>query len=486
MVLCTLAATSPATAQELPLAQVLPDLILREIVLQSSTATTGFPHAAHFQPLINDPDNPVIAVVEGFNSQMATQFSTFPLGSSSGGITYVFDETVGTFRRSSRSFGPLFAERALTIGRGKLNAGFNFQHTSYDTFEGQNLDDGSIKFYLRHQDCCGFQDPATLTGFRLVADGTRLDPPFEGDLIEAALSLKATTNTTALFANYGVTNRWDIGVAVPIVRVNLDASVTARIVRFATGLPPEAALTEQQRKDSLDVHTFEIGNPNATQTIGHSGHATGLGDVAIRTKYQVVRAAGGGLAAAVDLRLPTGDENELLGTGGVQAKLMLVASTEHGRFGQHVNLGYTVASGDVAGSLGGVAAARTPDEVNYSGGIEFVAHPRVTVIGDVIGRTLRDVGRLDVVGKSFQWNEPSPLLGRVGPGCAGFVGFTCQTVTFPEFAPRPGNLTLMLGTAGAKVNLSGNLLLSGSVLFPLTDAGLRSHVTTVVGLDYAF
>jgi hypothetical protein len=46
-------------------------------------------------------------------AQMATQVSTFPLGSSTGGLTYVFDESIGTFRRGSASFGPLFAERAL-------------------------------------------------------------------------------------------------------------------------------------------------------------------------------------------------------------------------------------------------------------------------------------------------------------------------------------------------------------------------------------
>jgi Putative MetA-pathway of phenol degradation len=477
----------PAAAQELPLAQVLPDLILRDIVLENSSASTGFPHTAHFQPGINEPNNPVVAIVEGFNNQMATQFATFPLGSSSGGLTYVFDETVGTFRRSSRSFGPLFAERALTIGRRKLNAGFNYQHTSYDRFEGQNLADGSIKFYLRHNDCCGFTDPSTLTGFRSnVGDGTRLNPPFEGDLIEAALSLEATTHTTALFANYGLTNRLDLGVAVPIVRVNLDASVTARVLRIVTNPPPEAMLTEQQRAAALDTHTFQLGNPNATRTIAHHGHATGLGDIAVRTKYQVLRGAGGGVAAALDLRLPTGDEDELLGTGGVQAKFMLVASSEHGRFSQHVNLGYTASSGEVAGSLGGLSSAPVPNEVNYSGGLEFVAHPRVTVIGDVVGRTLRDAGRLDVVSKPFEWNEPTPLLGRTGPGCGGFVGFTCRTLMLPEFAPRAGNLTLMLGTAGAKVNLSGNLLLSGSVLFPLNDAGLRSHVSTIAGLDYAF
>src|SRR2546428_7641494 len=146
-------AALPAQAQDLPLAQVLPDLVLREIVLQRGLV--GPPHVAHFSPLdplINDLNNPVVGIVQRFNTQMATQFATFPLGSSSGGMTYVFDESVGTFRRGSASFGPLFGERSLTIGRRKLSAGFNYQRTSYNTFEGQRLDNGTIKFYLRHQD----------------------------------------------------------------------------------------------------------------------------------------------------------------------------------------------------------------------------------------------------------------------------------------------------------------------------------------------
>jgi hypothetical protein len=475
-----------ARAQDLPLAQLLPDLILREIVVQSPTA--GFSHEAHFSPIeANELNNPVVGIVQSFNSQMATQFSTFPLGSSTGGLTYVFDDSVGTFRRSSTSFGPSFAERALTIGRRKLSAGFNYQRTSYNTFEGQNLDDGSIKFYLRHQDCCGISDPANLTGFMVQPNGTRLNPPFEGDLIEAALSLKATTHTTAVFANYGVTDRWDIGLAVPIVRVNLDASVRARVLRLVTNPPPGALLTEAQRIAALNTHTFELGNPDATRTVQHSGHASGLGDIVLRTKYHFLRAANGGLAAAVDLRLPTGDENELLGTGGTQAKFLLVASDERGRFGHHVNIGYTAADGEVAGTLAGLTSTPLPDEINYSGGVEFVATPRLTVIGDFVGRTLRGAGRLELASKTFQYNEPTVLAGGLpGPGCAGFAGFTCKTVSLDEFAPRSADLTLLLGTAGVKFNPVGNWLVSGSVLFPLTDAGLRSRVTTVIGLDYAF
>jgi hypothetical protein len=462
-----------AGAQDVPLAQLLPELILRDIVVQSPVA--GLSHEAHFSPLAtNEKSNPVVGIVQGFNTQMATQFSTFPLGSSSGGITYVFDESVGTFRRGSGSFGPMFAERALTIGRRKLNVGFNYQRTSYSTFEGQNLDDGSIKFYLRHQDCCHFEDPANLAGFTLTPlNGTdRLNPPFKGDIVEAALSLKATTHTTAVFANYGVTDRWDIGLAVPFVRVNLDASVRARMIRLVTWGNPA-------------VHTFEVGNTDATRTVARSGDASGLGDIVLRTKYHVLRAADGGLAAAVDVRLPTGDKNELLGAGGVQAKFLLVVSTERGRLGQHVNIGYTAAQGDVAGGIGSLGAAPLPDELNYSGGVEFVASPRVTLIGDFVGRTLRNVGRLDLVSKTFEYNAFEP--GTPGPDC-GFAafGFHCASVSLDEFGTRPGNLTLLLGTGGIKFNLTGNLLISGSVLFPLTRAGLRSRVTPVIGLDYAF
>ena len=198
--------------------------------------------------------------------------------------------------------------------------------------------------------------------------------------------------------------------------------------------------------------------------------------------------AGGGLAVAVDLRLPTGDKQNLLGAGGTQTKILLVASDERGRFGHHLNVGYTVAGGTVAGTTAGLDASGVPDEINYTGGIDVIAGSRLTLMGDVVGRTLRGAGHLDVVSKNFEYNDPTlAVQGLPGPGCGGFVGgFTCRTASFDEFAPRPGNLTLLLGTGGVKYNVGGNLLVSGSVLFPLNRAGLRSRLTAVVGVDYAF
>jgi hypothetical protein len=264
----------------------------------------------------------------------------------------------------------------------------------------------------------------------------------------------------AFFGNYGLTDRWDVGLVLPLVRMELDATVQATILRLATTAIPQ-------------IHTFESGNPQATRKIfRRTGTATGLGDVLVRTKYRFSRFAGDGLAGAVDIRLPTGDTSNLLGAG-TQAKMFLIASGAMGPVLPHVNVGYTAVRGGVGrtgllAELGGDDPL--PDEFSYAAGSEFIAHPRLTIVADIVGRTLRQSGRLVVTGKSFVYQGSTSV----------------ETITFDEFDPRSGSLNLLLGTVGAKLNLAGNILVSGHVLFPLTEAGLRARLTTVVGLDYAF
>src|SRR5688572_26607194 len=161
------------------LVNLLPTLILQEIRLPEPL-TPGFSHSAHFSPLTTgELQNPAVGIVNGFNSLLTLQLSTFPLGSSAGGFTYAFDPALGTFKRSTTSFGPSFAERATTIGHRRVSGGFAYQHTRYNRFEGQSLDDGSIKFYLRHRECCATAVPPA-TGNVEEPNGTRLNPFFEG------------------------------------------------------------------------------------------------------------------------------------------------------------------------------------------------------------------------------------------------------------------------------------------------------------------
>ena len=46
--------------------------------------------------------------------------------------------------------------------------------------------------------------------------------------------------------------------------------------------------------------------------------------------------------------------------------------------------------------------------------------------------------------------------------------------------------TVMSGSVLGGVHPRGDILISGHVLFPLSDGGLRPGLTTLVGLDYGF
>lgn len=470
------------------LADLLPRLLSEAVTMPSTVGTVaGNPHEAHFLPAVAQLKAPY-----ALNAALVSQLATFPTGSSSGGFTYTFDEATGIPQRSSGNFGPAFAERALSIGKGKLSLGFNYQHVSFDRFEGVALDGGG-SFYLQHNDCCPLQAVDGTPHPATTGPSQDVNPFFEGDLVRATLSLKAKTDTLSVFLNYGLTDSFDVGVAVPLLRVELDAAMRSEVVRLATS-------------SNTSIHSFGGSSPDSRQA-RESGSATGLGDVVLRSKWRFVRAAGGGLAAGLDVRLPTGDKDQLLGTGATQVKLSLYYSGDYGRFSPHVNVGYTFSDGGASEAAGtfnlgdevptpiaqapdafnSVFAGKpptsplterdldVPDEIDYTAGFAIQAHPRVTVNADLVGRTLLDVNRFGVVSRSFGYRLTT--------------GGALQAASFDDvldITDSSGKLTLLLGVVGAKINVGKTLLLSASVLFPLTSDGLRPEVTPVVGLDYAF
>ena len=50
--------------------------------------------------------------------------------------------------RTSTSAGPIFAERPLTVGKGKFSFAVNYQHGTWDRFEGQDLQ-GGVHFLMQ-------------------------------------------------------------------------------------------------------------------------------------------------------------------------------------------------------------------------------------------------------------------------------------------------------------------------------------------------
>ena len=173
------------------------------------------------------------------------------------------------------------------------------------------------------------------------------------------------------------------------------------------------------------------------------------------------------------------------GTGAVQSRFGLVISTGTDRFAQHVNVGYTFSgSTDVSTYIGDdpelqnvlLPSDTPPDEFQFNGGLEFAATDRLTLLGEFMGRTLRNVGRLEMGERSFSYTPQG--LPVVSPAL--------QSPTFREFQASEGSLTVGLAAIGAKYNVGSRALLSTHVLLPVTDGGLRSRVTMTFGLDYTF
>ena len=360
----------------------------------------------------------LISASTTMNNLIGAQVSSFPLGSSAGGFSWTFDPALGSFSRVSPSFGPVFSERALTIGRRRFNVGVNYQRGTFDSLEAKDLQGGDIKFY---------------TGVSVGSGYV---------FFEDSLDLKMSTDTVGLFATYGVTDRFDLGIAIPIMNVQMRAGLATRVGDSVTGVDPEIVVNRVV-----------------------SDSANGIGDIVIRGKYSLWKARGGGVAAGVDWRLPTGDEEELLGIAGAQGKFYLAASSAHGRISPHVNVGFTV-SGDTEAARSEDTFVYDPaDEIGYAAGVDVALTPRLTVVGDIVGRTLRDTDRFDL---------------RLIDVPTEFGG------SFTEWSTESGSLNLLLGSVGVKVNPFSRSLISFNLLFPLNDRGLRDDVTLVGGFEWSF
>jgi len=259
------------------------------VLLAPNLANPVQSHDAHFRSQANAQ-----ATLRQLNAGIAAQLATFPIGSSSGGFTYTFDETLGVYNRTTQSFGPIFAERPLTLGKNKFALAVNYQHASWDRFEGRDLSGGDLPLYLTHEDT--------------NRDGGSLNLFFEGDIIKADLAIDLKTDTTVLLATYGVSGKLDVGVAVPFLSIDMDANVTTTIDPIATVTTP--AIVHQFDQNGTQSHVYP-----------ESGHASGIGDMLLRTKWNFYRGASASAALGGDLRLPTGDEADLLGSGATQFKL---------------------------------------------------------------------------------------------------------------------------------------------------------------------
>ena len=170
-----------------------------------------------------------------------------------------------------------------------------------------------------------------------------------------------------------------------------------------------------------------------------------------------------GIAESVDVRLPTGDELDLLGVAGGQVKLTFIASSAVGALSPHVNVSYSISGTSDAGDDPLTFVIPPPEDVHYAAGADLALSLRTTVAVDLVGRVMRKAG-------TMTW------------GPTDFGGSEYQQFDF-----TPGqDLHLLLGSVGLKLNPFGNMLITTNVLFPLTKNALTDNLTWMAGVDYSF
>jgi hypothetical protein len=389
----------------------------------------GSTHAAHFNSAFQSDFRLV-------NIALTSQLAGIPLPSPASGFTYKFDSGTGTFTRSTSSFGPILADRAETIGRGRIAFGFTSQFFSFDHLDGVPLTD--IPAVFRHDN--------------FEAGGGR------ADVVSTANTIQASVNQFAGALTYGITDRVDVSLAVPLVSTHLSLLSNAQIYRLGTGT-------------NVAVHYFRddlaIGGYGSTHQYFIEGSESGIGDLFVRGKATLMREGTRALATGVDVRLPTGDEQNLLGAGAAGVRPFAAFSASYRAFSPHVNVAYqwngkSVLAGDVHENI----KAQLPDLFTYAVGGDLSLNNRFSIIFDVLGQRVLN----------------SPRLSTYTLNATGVAG----SASLPDIRFSTDSYWAADGAVGFKANVAAKVLVEFNLRFNLVDNGLTDRIAPLLGVEWAF
>ena len=334
---------------------------------------------------------------EAVSGLLGSELGRLPIAPSAGGFTYRFNPEIGVMERASESFGPFFIERALTNGRFRGSVSVTFSQHSFDRIDGQSLRDGTL----------------LATSSQLQSESR----PFDTE----SIALRVTTRVAAFVGSFGLTDRLDIGAAVPLVSLRLEGE--------------------------------RINNYRGRSELQASATATGsgVGDVALRAKYRLTSGRDRDIAIAVDVRLPTGSTDNLLGSGETRVQPRLLASVTRGRLGVH-GLAGPVFGGSSRGFETGGAAT-------------IAANSRVTVGAEFMAQRLTAASRL------VTSSSAHPQL---------------ENVTTTRLTAMEDGMSRLRSVFGVKWNIGSTWLVSAHAERSIGDAGLTAGWIPMISVDYAF
>ena len=433
--------------------------------------------------IINAPNNYSVANASALSSALSTNIalalSVTPVESPTSGVILKTDPATGAALPVSSTLGPIFTKRAETIGKGKFYIGFTHQDYHFTSFNGQSLNGLSVLY--------SGGDQSGIPGANGTAPAT----------VNFGMDVRLSQDVT--FLTYGVTNRFDVSVGLPAVHASVASRAYNGIIYSGTGLGTSPA------DKCWCVNTFSPGSFALTAPqIGQASQSkSGFGDLVVRLKGSVIERPHFVVAAGLDLRFPTGDETNYLGTGTTSIKPFVAVSLfskplKGFILAPHMEAGWQYSGkSTLAGTLQGTNQTFTLSgaAIPYSGA-PFTATkgylPSVFswAVGTEIGLNKRNTITVDFLGNQIGWGHGvQTLVTASAPGVLPAApGFNGGTVNATGLAAAPGRSSFgqYSGAFGYKFRVVGNLVATVQVLTRFDHNGLRADLTPLYGLGYSF
>jgi len=364
--------------------------------------------------------NPVV-----LSATLATQLSSLPVATAVSGTGITFINGIPTF--SAESLGTILTQRGETIGKHRFYVSFTYQRFGFGSIDGAR-----------------FKDLATVNQVTYPGVGT--------SYVVANNNIDFTVDQYTALATFGITSRIDLTLIVPFSNVNL-------------------ALVSNAHQFNVDANgnalsDFSLG------TINLPGSKGGPGDITLNLKGNLFKKEGGtSMAGGLEFRIPTGDETNYLGTGAYGIKPYAILSHRGKRFTPNANFGYQFnTSSSLYTDQTTGAHLNLPASILYSGGVDYKATKRLTLVGEFLGQYIINGPRLQTSTVKV-------------PGQGTFNTIVVRDANGNQIT---SNYAIDNAGGGIKVNLFKGLVVDASALFKLDDAGLRAKWVPLVGISYRF
>jgi len=471
-------------------------------------------------------------------SAIGRQANLLPLASPSSGVVLSYDESLKTFVVNTGSLGPILGERGETVGRHKLFIGFSSQFFDFDKIDGVSL--RHIPAVLTHQgDNRDNSSPGVTNLCSISSNGSDLSGcAFVRDAFYSQNSIDLKINQYTGYITFGLSRHVDVSMVIPFESVRMSLYSQSTIVLGSDGsftpvggtacvgvanCSPDSQIDNQNVtgtngapyffhlfKDCPNTspaagatglapqclnHTFP--DPNWTGSGSNSVNSTsGIGDLVTRVKWNAWSGERLKFASGLDVRFPTGDALNYLGSGSYGVKPFAVLSYR-ARVSPHAMVGYEWNSNSILSSrirevpspAGGAQASiglltgqkgYMPSDFVYSAGFDAWITKWLTGDFDVVGARILRGGTEAVTSQPF----PAPC----SAGC--LTEPNPSTVSSPSLAPNSdASYSITNASMGVKIRpfpKVSKLVLTANVLVRLDNGGLHSKPAPLAGIGYTF